>query len=185
MSTTQRNTIIRIVALILAVGISIFIYSIRDQAKVLLQYGYIGIFFISILANGTILFPAPGVLFVFTLGAFLNPAGVAVAAGLGAAVGELTGYLAGYSGQGVVENSELYESILNWLDTHYYLSNFGLTVLAAIPNPFFDIVGIAAGTLRIPVLRFLIFVSFGQMIKMFAFAYLGSLGAPFLDWIIG
>ena len=71
-----------ILALILAVAISILIYSMRDQARELVQYGYIGIFLISILANGTILFPVPGILFVFVLGAVFNPLGVAIAAGL-------------------------------------------------------------------------------------------------------
>ena len=39
------------------------------------------------------------------MGAIFNPIGVAVAAGLGAAIGELSGYLAGFSGQGVVERA--------------------------------------------------------------------------------
>lgn len=185
MSSKQKLTLIRVLALLFAVGISIFIYSMRDQARELVQYGYIGIFFISILANGTILFPVPGILFVFALGAIYNPFGVAIAAGLGAAIGELTGYLAGFSGQGVVENVNTYEKILNWLDSHIYLSNLGLTVLAAIPNPFFDVVGIAAGTLKIPVLRFLLFVSIGQIIKMLLIAYLGSIGAPYIEGLIG
>jgi membrane protein YqaA with SNARE-associated domain len=174
-----------VLALLLAIGISIFIYSIRDQARELVQYGYIGIFFISILANGTILFPVPGILFVFALGAVYNPLGVAIAAGLGAAIGELTGYLAGFSGQAVVENVNAYEKILNWLDSHVILSNLGLTVLAAIPNPVFDVVGIAAGTLKIPVLRFLLFVSIGQILKMLLIAYLGSIGAPYIEGLIG
>ena len=185
MTAKQRLTIARILALVLAVAISILIYSMRDQAKELVQYGYIGIFLVSILANGTILFPVPGILFVFALGAVYNPVGVAVAAGLGAAIGELTGYLAGFSGQAVVENVDVYDKILRWLDTHELYSSLGLTALAAVPNPFFDIVGIAAGTLKIPVVRFLVFVAIGQIIKMFFFAYLGSIGAPFLDNLIG
>jgi len=184
MTAKQRLAIARILALMVAIGISLFIYSIRDQAKELVQYGYIGIFLISILANGTILFPVPGILFVFALGAVFNPLWVAVAAGLGAAVGQLTGYLAGFSGQAVVENVALYDRILQWLDTHTYLSSLGLSILAAVPNPFFDVVGIAAGTLKIPVMRFLVFVAIGQIIKMFLFAYLGSIGAPFLDNLI-
>ena len=172
-------------ALLLAIGISIFIYSIRDQARELIQYGYIGIFLISIITNGTILFPVPGILFVFALGTVYNPLGLAIAAGLGAAIGELTGYLAGFSGQAVIENIAAYEKILNWLDSHTYLSNLGLTLLAAVPNPLFDVVGIEAGTLKIPIMRFLLLVSIGQIIKMFFIAYLGSIGAPFIEQLIG
>ncbi|MFN2177501.1 MAG: VTT domain-containing protein [Anaerolineales bacterium] len=185
MSNKQKLTLLRAVALLLAIGISIFIYSIRDQARELIQYGYIGIFLISIIANGTILFPVPGILFVFALGTVYNPLGLAIAAGLGAAIGELTGYLAGFSGQAVIENIAAYEKILNWLDSHTYLSNLGLTLLAAVPNPLFDVVGIAAGTLKIPIMRFLLLVSIGQIIKMFFIAYLGSIGAPFIEQLIG
>ena len=107
------------------------------------------------LANATVLLPAPGIIFVFAMGAVFDPFWVAIAAGLGAAIGELTGYLAGFSGQGVVENVDYYDRLLNWMDKHTRLSNLALTVLAFIPNPFFDLAGIAAGALKIPVFRFL------------------------------
>ena len=61
---------------------------------------------LSILANGTVILPAPGVIFVFAMGAIFNPFWVAVAAGAGAALGELTGYLVGFSGQAVVERAD-------------------------------------------------------------------------------
>ena len=46
--------------------------------------------------------------------------------------------------------------------------------MAVIPNPFFDLAGIAAGTLKIPVLRFYFFCALGSIIKMLAFAYGGN-----------
>jgi len=158
----------------------VFIFSIRDQAKELAKFGYPGIFLLSILANATIVLPAPGVLFVFAMGAVFHPVGVAIAAGLGAAVGELSGYLAGFSGQGVVEHKENYERLRGWMERHSTLSYLVIVVLAFIPNPFFDLAGIAAGTLRFPVTHFLFFCAIGKILKMLLFAYAG---ASSLDWL--
>jgi membrane protein YqaA with SNARE-associated domain len=158
----------------------VFIFSIRDQAKELAKFGYPGIFLLSILANATILLPAPGVLFVFAMGAVFHPVGVAIAAGLGAAVGELSGYLAGFSGQGVVERREYYERLRGWMERHRTLSYLVIVALAFIPNPFFDLAGIAAGTLKIPITHFLFFCAIGKMLKMLLFAYAG---ATSLDWL--
>jgi membrane protein DedA with SNARE-associated domain len=46
--------------------------------------------------------------------------------------------------------------------------------LAAIPNPVVDLSGIAAGALRMPVYKFLLFCWLGQMTKMFVIAAAGA-----------
>ncbi len=119
---------------------------------------------------------------MFTLGAVFNPIGVAISAGLGAAIGELTGYLAGFSGQAVVENYESYERVRNWMESHKNLRNLFILVLAFIPNPFFDLAGIAAGTMKIPVFQFLVFCSIGKILKMLVIAYAG---ATSFQWLLG
>jgi membrane protein YqaA with SNARE-associated domain len=181
MTPKQRLTVARILALIAVITISIFIFSIRDQAKELARYGYPGIFLLSILANATVILPAPGILFVFAMGAVLNPLAVALAAGTGAAIGELSGYLAGFGGSAVVERMDMYERIKNWMEKHPHLSYFVIMLLAFIPNPFFDLAGIAAGTLRMNVLYFLLFCWIGKTAKMLLFAYAGSIG---IEWLI-
>jgi uncharacterized membrane protein YdjX (TVP38/TMEM64 family) len=178
----RRLTIARILALLIVIGISIYIYSIRDQAQELAKYGYPGIFLLSILANATVLLPAPGVLFVFAMGAIFNPFWVAIASGAGAAIGELSGYLAGFSGQAIVENRDYYERLRNWMESNRKLSDLAIAVLAFIPNPLFDLAGMAAGTLKIHVARFLFFCLIGKILKMMMFSYAG---ASSIDWILG
>ena len=73
MTSERRTTILRIISLLAVVAISIWIYTIRNQASELAAFGYPGIFIISILANATVLLPAPGVAVVFTMGGILNP----------------------------------------------------------------------------------------------------------------
>ncbi len=167
----RRITLARILALFVVVGLSIFIFTFRDRAEELAIYGYPGIFVISFMAYATVLLPAPGVAVVFTMGSIFDPLGVALAAGTGAALGELSGYLAGFSGQAVVERVEMYERLTRWMKKNGSLTIF---LLAAIPNPFFDLAGVAAGSLKMPVVRFFIFCWMGEIVKMGIFAFAGA-----------
>jgi membrane protein DedA with SNARE-associated domain len=173
MTPERRTTILRILSLLAVVAISALIFSIRHQTRMLVALGYPGIFIISILANATVLLPAPGVAAVFTLGAspLFNPLWVGIVAGVGSAIGELSSYMAGYSGQAVIEKSDIYNKV------HPFIINYGaasIFILAAIPNPFFDLGGIAAGALKMPVSKFLTWCILGKIIKMLAFAYAGA-----------
>lgn len=173
-----RLTAARIISLTFVIAITIYIYSIREQAEALQAYGYPGIFLLSILANATVLLPAPGIALTFTFGAVFHPLGVAVAAGLGAALGELTGYAAGFSGRGLVDGSKAYTRIERWTERYGTLT---ILFLAFIPNPLFDIAGAAAGALGMPLLQFLFWASIGKILKMLMFAYAG---AASVDWLI-
>ena len=181
MTRERRLLLIRLLALVLVVILSVFIFSIRDRAEELTVYGYPGIFLISILANATVFLPAPGVALVFALGGVFPPFGVAVAAGTGAAIGELSGYLAGFSGQAIVENAERYQRLTTWMEQNRTYAYIAVVVLAFIPNPFFDLAGIAAGTLKLPIIPFLFWVLIGKTLKMLVFAYAG---ASSFSWIL-
>jgi len=169
--------VIRILALAVVIGITIYIYSIRDHVEEFAVYGYPGIFLIMLMANATVIIPAPGVAVVFAMGNVFNPALVALAAGSGGTLGELTGYLAGFSGQAIVESTGLFNKIYPWIEKY---GGWTILVFSAIPNPFFDIAGIAAGISKMPLWRFLLFCWAGQLIKMTIFAYAGAYS---IDWI--
>lgn len=163
--------IVRALAFISVIAITMLVYSLRDQIDELAVYGYPGIFLISFLSYATVLLPAPGVAVVFAMGAVFHPFGVALAAGTGAALGETTGYLVGFSGQGVVQRADIYEKLTVWMQRNGPLTVF---LLAAIPNPFFDMAGLVAGALKMPYLKFLLFCWCGQVVKMLFFAYAGA-----------
>lgn len=153
------------------IGITVYIYSIRDHVQDFEAYGYPGIFLIALLANATVFLPAPGVAIVFAMGGVFHPLGVALAAGTGGALGELTGYLAGLGGQAVVERTDLYNRIAPWVRRY---GGWAILAFSAVPNPFFDLAGIAAGAAGMAVWRFLLFCLLGQLIKMAMFAYAGA-----------
>ena len=168
----------RIVLLIVVVAISYLIFTIRDQAPRLAAYGYPGIFLISVLANATIIVPAPGIAIVFAMGSVFNPAVVGLVAGAGAALGELSGYAAGVSGQGVAEQTHVYQRIYPLMQKYGAWTTF---LLAALPNPFFDLAGMAAGALKMPLRSFLWWCLLGKIIKMLMFAYTGAYS---IDWLV-
>lgn len=159
----QATNIIRVVVLLVVIALTVVLLIYRDQIQTLQGYGYPGIFLFSILANATILVPIPGVIFTSAMGAVFNPLWVAAAAGAGAALGELSGYLAGFSGQAVVENSKKYEQVVHWMEKY---GDITIMVLAFIPNPLFDLAGMTAGILKMPVWKFLVFCVIGKFLKM-------------------
>jgi uncharacterized membrane protein YdjX (TVP38/TMEM64 family) len=181
--SSKKKTLLliaRILALIFVIAISVYIVFLPvEQAQKLENYGYWGIFLLSIISNATVLIPAPGLVIVFAWGAAFNPLLVGLAAGAGATIGELSGYLAGFSGQAVIENQKMYEKMVAWMERNGPLT---VVLLAFIPNPVFDLTGIAAGALRMPVASFLFWALMGKTIKMLITAYAGA-GVFSIPWL--
>jgi len=176
--SSALTNFLRILALLVVVAITVYIYNIRDHVEEFASYGYPGIFLVALMANATVFLPAPGVAVVFAMGSIFNPLGVALAAGTGGTLGELSGYLAGFSGQAVIENTNVYDRIHPWVVKY---GSWAILVLAAVPNPFFDIAGVAAGIAKMPLRQFLVACWIGQLIKMALFAYAGFYS---LDWLL-
>ena len=165
-----RTNLLRILAILAVIAITLYTYTLRERIEEFQALGYPGIFLVALIANATILLPAPGAALVAAVGAIFNPIGVGIAAGTGGAIGELSGYLAGFSGQAVIERTDVYAKIKPWVDKY---GGWAILVLSAIPNPLFDVAGIAAGIAKMRFWTFLFFVWIGQLIKMTLFAYAG------------
>lgn len=156
------------------VGITLLTLAIllnREQLRRFAGYGYPGIFLISLLGSATVIVPAPSIAVVFAMGAVLNPFLIGPLAGLGEALGETTGYLAGATGRAIIADRTLYQRVVRWTRRYGLIPIF---VLSAVPSPFFDIVGIAAGALQIPFWRFLLVCFLGKTIKATLMALLGA-----------
>ncbi len=161
----------RFLVVILVLGLSVAIFLFRHRFAELAAVGYPGIFLVSLLGNATIVLPAPSLALVFAMGSALPPPLVGLAAGAGEALGELTGYAAGFGGRVVIENEERYRRLVAWMQRAGGPTIF---VLSLIPTPFFDLAGIAAGTLRYPLRRFLLFCWLGKTIKTTLVAWAGA-----------
>ena len=147
-------------------------------------YGYAGVFLINVIGAASILLPSPAAASVFGGGAFLSGFGglpaffwVGLVAGLGESLGEFTGYAAGYGGRIIVENRPEYKRIHGWMQRHAPITMF---LMSVIPNPLFDLAGLAAGAVQMPLRRFFIAVLLGKVIKDWYMAALGQLGVILL-----
>ena len=176
---TRPGVAWRILALVLAVGITLGIYLYRDRVAQFASYGYLGLFVVSVVGNATILLPLPSLAATFVAGGILNPWLVALVSAAGMSIGELSGYLAGFGGTAIVESSnrERYRHLEDWMRRHGFVTIF---VLGAIPNPFFDLAGVAAGILHFPLWYFLLACFLGKLVKAVVFAFAG---AQSLTWV--
>ncbi len=159
-----------VLALLLSLVIILFVAVIKEKVKELDEYGYLSAFVVGFVGNATVVLPAPSLAFTVALGSVLNPLLVGVAAGVGEALGEMTGYLAGISGKRIVKNQDRYRELQRYMDHH---GSWVFFILAAIPNPLFDIAGITAGAVRFPVWKFLLSAAAGKTFKAVLFAGAG------------
>jgi membrane protein YqaA with SNARE-associated domain len=168
----------RWLALGLALLITVAILLLHEQLHSLGNYGYPGLFLISLAGNATVVLPAPSLAVAFAAGSSFNPWLVGLSAGTGAALGELTGYLAGVGGQVIVEQQPGYARVRGWMNRYGLWVVF---VLSVIPSPVLDIAGMVSGVMRIPAWRFFAACWPGKFIKFAAAAYLGAQTATLLD----
>ena len=168
----------RLFGLIFALAVSVLVLVYRDKFVNLEEYGYLGIFLISVLGNATIVFPIPVILTAFIAGGIFNPFFVGIVTGVGAAIGELTGYLVGYGGKVVIKDNKKLIKIEGWMKRYGLVVLF---ILSAIPNPFFDLAGIVAGATGVPVYKYLIVVTLGKMVKFITISFLGAGSIGLLD----
>ncbi|MFC1897071.1 YqaA family protein [Chloroflexota bacterium] len=172
-----RKKIFPLLALLLVVAITVGIFyfyqSSPDRIDQLKGYGYLGAFLISLTFNATLILPSGNILILSVLGAVLpSVTVVGLVGGAGAALGEITGYMAGYSGRGLAERSRMYNRVEGWMKRWGTLTIFIMSVVPFI----FDLVGIAAGVLRFPFWKFLLLCLLGRTILYMVVALLGAWG---------
>lgn len=172
-----KERYLQILTLLFVIALSVLIILNRQKVTELAGYGYLGIFLISIISAASIVLPVPSWILVATLGAILNPVLVGIVSGVGGTIGEMTGYLLGYGGRLAIDNVALYNRMVKWMKRWGSVTIF---VLALIPNPLFDVAGAAAGLLRFPVWKFILFGAAGRIPKNIFFAYIGVWGLHLL-----
>ena len=171
--------VLTVLAILAALGATIYF---RDRLQELKQYGYAAVFLVGLVSNATVVLPVPGLAVSSVMGSVFNPWIVGLVGGLGQALGELTGYMAGYSGQTLVDGNPTYNRLTRWMQRY---GTWTIFVLALIPNPVFDLGGMAAGTLRFPVPKFLVACTAGKVIKNMIFALAGYYGIETLLRLFG
>ena len=171
--------VLTVIVVVVALGAALYF---RDRVQELKQYGYVAVFLVGLVSNATLILPVPGLAVSSVMGRVLDPWVVGIVGGVSQALGELTGYMAGYSGQTWVDENRTYDRLARWIQRYGVPVIF---VLAVIPNPVFDVGGMIAGALRLPVWKFLASCAAGKVIKNILFALAGYYGIEALLWIFG
>ncbi|MCX8127074.1 MAG: VTT domain-containing protein [Dehalococcoidia bacterium] len=167
----------QVLSLVLVVSFSVVLVLNRDVVAQFKGYGYLGIFIISVISSATIVVPVPGMIIVAAMGAVLNPWFVGIVSGVGATIGETTGYFLGYGGRAMVRDDLTYQVMVGWMRRW---GGWAIFVLALLPNPLFDVAGVVAGILKYPVWKFYIYGAAGRIPKHLFYAFAGNLG---LRWL--
>jgi uncharacterized membrane protein YdjX (TVP38/TMEM64 family) len=103
----------------------------------------------------------------------LGPVLAALAATTGGALGEITGYYAGYLGKRIAQVESLpgYQRLVGWMKRHGMLAIFLISLQPLLP---FDVAGLVAGAAKMPLWKFLLPCWAGRFPKYLAAAYLGA-----------
>ena len=164
------------VLLVIAITVGLFVFSQRYPEKIeaFENYGYLGAFLISMVSNATVILPVPGILVFLPIVTAFNPVLLGLVGATGGIIGEITGYMAGYSGSGMIQDSRMYARMEGWMRRWGAWTVF---VFAAVPFLPLDIAGMVAGAIRFPLWKFLLVAWVGKSLK-----YIGLLVAGFYGW---
>jgi membrane protein YqaA with SNARE-associated domain len=155
-----------------------------------LQYGYFGVFLISLIGALSIIFPIPYTVIIFTLGGLrvgeawvFEPLWIAVAAGIGSAIGEFSGYLLGVGGRKVI--SEKYKKKMDFLVkvfNKYGSITIFLFALTPLPD---DLLFIPMGVMRYSIIKAFIPALIGKFFMNLIVAYSGRFSIQIIRDIFG
>lgn len=160
----RKQMIVLAIASLITIILCVLSFRYHHQIESLGNYGLFGLFALSVLNNATFMIPVPfasviGCSVSLKYGAIM----IGIVMGLGGAIGEITGYMAGYGGSGIIPNNLTARRIENWVRRWGTLA---IVLLALVPNPFFDIGGVVAGMLRMGWLKFIGAAWLGKGLRM-------------------
>jgi membrane protein YqaA with SNARE-associated domain len=168
-----------IFAIAIIVGVVYVYLQNRDIFEELKGYGYAGAFVISVILNATVILPVSNMTVIIALGATLpSPYIVGLAGGIGAAIGEMTGYIVGRSGRGLLAKNKVYARVEGWVKRWGWIAVFVMSIFPFL----FDVVGIIAGAMRMPLWKFFLACWLGRTIVYVFVAYMASLGLRAIPW---
>jgi membrane protein YqaA with SNARE-associated domain len=155
------------------------------------QYGYLGIFLISLFGAMSIFVPIPYTIVIFILGGLRDTVGnwvfeplwIAVAAGAGSAIGEFSGYLLGVGGRKVI--SDKYKKKMDFITKLFKkYGTIAIFVFALTPLPD-DLLFIPLGVIRYSLFRAFIPALLGKFFSNLIIAYSGRLSLQIIGDLFG
>lgn len=161
----------------LLVVVNVGFYFIPIDYTRLTAYAVPGVFALTAMATATIVVPVPYIPIILRIAEQTTDIPtlilIAVAAGAGSVIGEISGYMVGRAGRHAFQDTRMSRWVAAQM-THPVRAFVALFALSAPPNPLFDVAGIAAGTFGVPFWLFAIAVFLGRMMRMLGLVFLGA-----------
>lgn len=147
-------------------------------------YGYLSVFLASLIGSATIILPTPVFAFIFAMGSILNPWLVGILAGVGAGIGELTGYAVGRGGGEVARKKygTYFKKAREWADKRGMF--LIIIIFNATPLPA-DVIGLLVGVMRYNIKRFLLAAIIGKIIQNTYIALAGAYSFKAIQILFG
>ncbi len=147
------------------------------------QYSYLGVFLVSLIGALSVVFPIPYTIIIYLLGRSLDPYIIAIAGGLGSALGELSGYILGYYGRAVVsEERKRKMDFMLRIFNRYGAAAIFVFALTPLPD---DLLFIPLGIMRYKFVKAFIPTFLGKTLMCFTLAMGGRLSVTIIEGFIG
>ncbi len=148
-----------------------------------MQYGFLGVFVISAIGASTVVIPIPYTFVIYLLGAFMDPLVLALAGGLGASIGVLTGYFLGYYGRAIIGENQ--QRKMNFL-VKIFGGNIPIVIFIFAFTPLPDaLIFIPLGIARYSLVKVWIPNFVGKLLMSYVLAYAGRLSVGFIRVLFG
>jgi membrane protein YqaA with SNARE-associated domain len=192
-----KNALIWVAVFLFMVAVFLFLSNNPDFLDLIIKdFGLVGLLAGAIIANATIFLPLPLDAVVLFIGAEPEIIGlssgiisiiiIALVAGFGATIGEMTAYIIGLMGIKTVEKAK-HTEFRRLKEARKSLRKSGMVfVFVASLTPFpFDLVGIAAGLIKFDVKKFFVSALAGKIVRYFLIAFAGSAGIGIIKIVFG
>ena len=178
-NTFFRKLMTLLAGVALATVFTLPYFLFREQIQEYAALGYLGLFLSCAIANASIFIPASSTLFVVSAALVLNPWLCILSGGAGTALGEQFSYLCGRIGSKAIDiaNPKV-QQVQQWMNKNAPLTVF---VFAFLPLPLFDVVGVAAGVMRMTWWKYALAAVLGKVLK---FALFVAAIFWFVPWFI-
>lgn len=185
----HRNSIVfDLIILLIVLIVSLLSFFFSKYFTKHANASYITVLLLCLLSNATVFLPAPSAIVVIEFSFILNPVIIAMCGGLGSAIGEMMGYIAGFCGANAIQtklndsnkNNKFKTFVKKHKSKHPYILIF---LISIIPLPIFDIIGIAAGASKLNPLKFLVVTVCGKTLKFFMYIFVAYQLIPIISSI--
>lgn len=171
--STRKALEIAFIIFTLILSVAVFLF--RDKLQNVGNVGYLGLFLLCFVANAAVLLPAPSLMIAASAALILNPILVAIFASLGSTLGEFVGYAFGTVAEDL---SPRFKKLLDKLTSRIHNRTLLVFILAVLPLPLFDVVGIYSGGTKMNLLKFFFACLAGKFIKTLVYTRMYDI----LEW---